>query len=156
MITWDQVMLVQLAAQFFNYFQLINVFNILIIILKFSIIKKIQHYVCFKLIHCQNRHIIHYHKMYILRNRPFLTIRLHLNPVMLTFSDITLINTFLFFSLSNLTVEIEHYMSFTIASRYYIFPCMFPCAHNIFIPRSPADIERQIDAVTYISKVTLL
>ena len=42
MITWDQVMLVQLAAQFFvlNYFQLINVFNILIIILKFSIKNK--------------------------------------------------------------------------------------------------------------------
>ena len=44
MITWDQVMLVQLAAQFFvlvalNYFPLINVFNFLIIILKFSIKK---------------------------------------------------------------------------------------------------------------------
>ena len=42
MITWDQVMLVQLAAKFFvlvdiNYFRITNLFNVLIIILKFSI-----------------------------------------------------------------------------------------------------------------------
>ena len=47
MITWDQVMLVQRAAQFFvlvalKLFRLINVFNILIIILKFSIKKQVR------------------------------------------------------------------------------------------------------------------
>ena len=48
MITWAQVMLVQLAAQFFALVALklfsINLFNVLIIILKFSIIKKSNKY----------------------------------------------------------------------------------------------------------------
>ena len=49
MITWDQIMLVQLAAQFFVLVALelfsIDVFNVVIIILKFSLIKKKVSYV---------------------------------------------------------------------------------------------------------------